>query len=264
MKKKRDDDVIKDKLSDYQEKELKYKPLKNIIPDYPSHWKDVDFLSFKTSIYNTAIIDLDSEEAKEVITKVNEAQLEDLKVVRIERVQNLAAYQKYMTEKDLLQNKYDEEFQLEKQLFHGTKITDPHTLLASEEGFDMRFSNKGMWGNGVYFADSLRYSDAYAFHPIKNSWEIKQVFLARVLTGNEFRSPANKEIKIPPVDKATNMRYDSVSSNPNGTEINIVYENGRSYPEYLITYYTTRKSFIGGKELIEAYRKFGHSDHIFS
>mmetsp|Transcript_24127 Transcript_24127/g.21444 ORF Transcript_24127/g.21444 Transcript_24127/m.21444 type:complete len:147 (-) Transcript_24127:50-490(-) len=41
---------------------------------------------------------------------------------------------------------------------------------------------------------------------------------------------------MPPVDKSTNLRYDSILGDYKGAGIHIVYDNGRSYPEYLITY----------------------------
>ena len=31
-------------------------------------------------------------------------------------------------------------------LYHGTSKTDPQSIYDSEEGFDIRFSNVGMWG----------------------------------------------------------------------------------------------------------------------
>lgn len=31
-------------------------------------------------------------------------------------------------------------------LYHGTRATDPKQIYDSSEGFDLRFSNGGMWG----------------------------------------------------------------------------------------------------------------------
>ena len=50
-----------------------------------------------------------------------------------------------------------------KLLFHGTSGTDPKLVYDSEEGLDMRFSNDGMWGRGIYFAVNSSYSNSYAF-----------------------------------------------------------------------------------------------------
>lgn len=63
-----------------------------------------------------------------------------------------------------------------------------------EEGFDMRFSNQGMWGNGIYFADQAIYSYRYSYTDGKDSSDkIRQMFLAKVLIGNSYKSePGSK------------------------------------------------------------------------
>ena len=44
-------------------------------------------------------------------------------------------------------------------LFHGTRQNNPELIYkGKEEGVDMRFSNHGMWGRGIYFAKSASYS----------------------------------------------------------------------------------------------------------
>ena len=50
----------------------------------------------------------------------------------------------------------------EMELFHGSSSTAPEEIYKSEEGFDMRFSHKGMWGQGNYFAVSAKHSCSYA------------------------------------------------------------------------------------------------------
>jgi hypothetical protein len=63
------------------------------------------------------------------------------------------------------------------QLYHGTKTTDPLTICNDDEGFDIRFSANGIWGQAVYFAVNSIYSDGYAYN-IANS--TKQMFYAKV------------------------------------------------------------------------------------
>ena len=53
--------------------------------------------------------------------------------------------------------------QLIKLLFHGSSGTDPRHIYQSEEGLDMRFSRKGRYGQGIYFADNSMYSTRYAY-----------------------------------------------------------------------------------------------------
>mmetsp|Transcript_22399 Transcript_22399/g.22184 ORF Transcript_22399/g.22184 Transcript_22399/m.22184 type:complete len:99 (+) Transcript_22399:869-1165(+) len=97
----------------------------------------------------------------------------------------------------------------------------------------MRFSNDGMWGRGVYFAESLNYSNQYAYKLPSPHNHVKQVFLAKVLTGQMYSSKADRTLKIPPTNPETNLKYDSILGS---SGIHIVYDNGRSYPEYLISY----------------------------
>ena len=70
-----------------------------------------------------------------------------------------------------------------KHLFHGTSSTDPSLIYKSESGLDMRFSNSGMYGKGIYFAEHSSYSDGYAFYK-NNAVGQKQMFLALVLVGD--------------------------------------------------------------------------------
>ena len=58
-------------------------------------------------------------------------------------------------------------------------------MYACEEGFDMRFSVEGMWGQGLYFAKDASYSDKYAY----KSGSEKAMFLARVLVGDDITLP---------------------------------------------------------------------------
>ena len=48
-------------------------------------------------------------------------------------------------------------------LYHGTSSVSPDQIYKSEEGFDSRFSNQGMWGQAVYFAANSSYSDNNSF-----------------------------------------------------------------------------------------------------
>jgi hypothetical protein len=48
-------------------------------------------------------------------------------------------------------------------MYHGTSATQPIIIYKSEEGFDLRYSNQGMWGFANYFAKNSSYSNKYAF-----------------------------------------------------------------------------------------------------
>lgn len=47
----------------------------------------------------------------------------------------------------------------------------------------MRFSQKGLFGEGIYFSDDPNYSDAYAHLPEPANPKVKQMFLVFVLIG---------------------------------------------------------------------------------
>jgi len=48
-------------------------------------------------------------------------------------------------------------------MYHGTSKTPPEIIYSSEEGFDVSYSNIGMWGKANYFAKNASYSNAYAY-----------------------------------------------------------------------------------------------------
>ena len=96
----------------------------------------------------------------------------------------------------------------EQYLFHGTRGTAPEMIYGQDEGFDVRFSSKGMWGKAIYFAKNALYSHAYRS---KGPGLYQQMFYARVMTGNSKLMPENNSLKIPPlIEGSTKERYDSV------------------------------------------------------
>ena len=62
------------------------------------------------------------------------------------------------------------------------------------------------------------------------------MFFAKVLIGKYKYLESDKNIKMPPMNEETKQRYDSVKGITKEWEVYIVYDNGKSYPEYLITY----------------------------
>jgi hypothetical protein len=50
-------------------------------------------------------------------------------------------------------------------MYHGTSHTTPETIYKSEEGFNIAFSNVGLWGIAIYFAKNSSYSGGtYAYN----------------------------------------------------------------------------------------------------
>jgi len=74
-------------------------------------------------------------------------------------------YEKFINEFKRMIKKYPhkEVNDIVKHLFHGTNQTDPGMIYQSEDGLDIRFSNCGAFGHGIYFANNSCYSHKYAF-----------------------------------------------------------------------------------------------------
>ena len=154
-------------------------------------------------------------------------------IQRIERIQNKLLWKRYLDCARRM-DKYNNGVIREVTLFHGTKTNDPEEIYKGDAGFDMRFSNEGLWGKGNYFAVNASYSDGYAHHCVGR----RQMLVAKVLTGYEY-SCQPKKFSQPPFrpDRGNIKRsYDSVSGIARNSKVYITYENERAYPAYLITY----------------------------
>jgi hypothetical protein len=111
---------------------------------------------------------------------------------------------------------------------------------------------------GIYFADKSEYSHSYAFKSgssgsVAASTERpgavggeQEMFLTKLLVGSEVlmnrdesQAMADKcrALTVPPVDPRTNLKYNTVTGHTSGSQVWVVYENGRAYPDYLVRYY---------------------------
>jgi len=149
-------------------------------------------------------------------------------ILKIQRVQNLWQWQKYVFLRDRLAKRHEKSTSHETLLFHGTRQNDPSLIHNGDDGFDMRFSQAGMWGKGSYFAVNARYSHDYCY--TLSSGNTRQMFSAKVAIGKSVELASKADLIKPPEG------YDSVTGQTNGSVVYIVYENGRAYPEHLITY----------------------------
>ncbi len=117
-------------------------------------------------------------------------------LVKLERIQNLWLWERYMhcKEKMLLKSAAAA---TEIQLFHGTRLRKPEEIYRSEYGFDFRWSSvTALWGTGSYFAASARYCTDYSYHvPSSNE---QQLLLAKVLVGESCPWPRDKSLRRPP------------------------------------------------------------------
>jgi hypothetical protein len=113
---------------------------------------------------------------------------------------------------------------------------------------------------GIYFAEKSSYSYSYSYKPLLGSAGLppsslqrpravddeREMFLTKLLVGKEVlmnrdESPQKeaecKKLIIPPVDPTTNLKYNTVTGYTAGSQVWVVYENGRAYPDYLVRYY---------------------------
>ena len=179
-----------------------------------------------------------SQEFERVQTRMHET-MPDVIIEKLERIQNQWLWEKYAQHRTRIHKKNQGGIN-EKDLFHGTSETRPSLIYNGEEGFDMRFSNGGMWGEGNYFGVDASYSHHFAY---RVSGEKHQMFLARVITGKRCYCEPDSSLRMPPIKQSWNMyrkfageRCDSVTGTTRGSQVFIVYDNLKAYPLYLITY----------------------------
>ena len=157
-------------------------------------------------------------------------------VITITRIQNMWLYEKYVQHRDRLALKNNGKSN-ECELFHGTRNTDPKEIFESEEGFDMRFSATGKWGQANYFAVNASYSDSFAH---VNASGYREMFLVKLLVGESYDSAPDSSLRMPPkmgVKRGElQTRYDTVTGMTRGSRVYMAYDNQKAYPAYLITY----------------------------
>lgn len=161
------------------------------------------------------------------------------KVMVITRIQNLTLWRRYSFFKSLMHKKNHGAVN-EKLLFHGTRNTDPITIISSEKGFDFRYGSEDcLWGKGAYFAVQARYCDRQFAY---KKGDDKQIFVARVLTGISFAMvQPNRALKEPPTKPNSTDRYDTVTGFTGGiirSQVYVIYDHDKAYPAYLLTYHS--------------------------
>ena len=204
--------------------------------EFPVWWDNMS----KTDFVKVIPLSSSSAECGKVCQEF-QATMPDACVVKVQRVQNKELWSRYMQCMSRMQEKNAVN---EKFLFHGTRGEPAEKICRSEEGFDMRFSREGMWGQANYFAVKASYSHGFA-HNGANGYEM---ILAKVLTGDSYYSPSDSTLRMPPEkhqhstgeNQLQQVRYDSVNGMTNGSVVYMTYSNDRAYPAYIITYSRTQ------------------------
>ncbi|XP_021254183.1 poly [ADP-ribose] polymerase 14 isoform X1 [Numida meleagris] len=158
----------------------------------------------------------------------------NLKIEKIERIQNPSLWKVYQIKKCQMDDKNGNKNN-EKLLFHGTSV-DSLTFINSY-GFNRSYAGRhaAQYGNGTYFAVNASYSahDTYS-KPDANGK--KHMYLARVLVG-EYSTGTQGAI-TPAAKNAGNSvdLYDSSTDNMNNPSMFIIFSDIQAYPEHLITF----------------------------
>ena len=181
------------------------------------------------------------------IEKLFKSTMMNTKITCIKRIQNKWLWEKYVQHKTRMDRKNNGRVH-ERQLFHGTSDTRPEKIYRYEEGFDMRFSRDGMWGQANYFAVDAYYSDEYAY---QRSDGQREIFLAKVLTGDSYCCKPDSSLRMPPLKYSGSetqigqVRYDTITGYIRDSQVTVqvymTYSNEKAYPAYLIQYYHTRR-----------------------
>mmetsp|Transcript_23653 Transcript_23653/g.50182 ORF Transcript_23653/g.50182 Transcript_23653/m.50182 type:complete len:298 (+) Transcript_23653:594-1487(+) len=167
-------------------------------------------------------------------------------ISKLWRIQNHSLWSYYSFHKDrLLKNDIQAN---ERRVWHRTRALEPSVIYQDKlDGFMMQYAAQGYWGRGIYFADKASYSKDYSYKPPTSSSVAErpdaregesEMFLTRLLVGKEIKLDQNRSLTVPPSDPSTGLKYNTVTGETQCSQVWIVYENGRAYPEYLVRYYT--------------------------
>ncbi|XP_054480599.1 protein mono-ADP-ribosyltransferase PARP11-like [Anoplopoma fimbria] len=164
-------------------------------------------------------------------------------IVSISRIQNMDLWDMYcLKKKQLMRIQGVKEIQ-EKRLFHGTKL--PNVDSICKYNFDLRLSEQGCYGQGIYFAKHATYADRYSLSstdPLpfygggaqgRQGQNTKVIFLARVMIG---KSTAGQMYFRKPDHGSIENSHDSCVDDVTNPKIFVIFDPNQIYPEYLIQY----------------------------
>mmetsp|Transcript_18062 Transcript_18062/g.25797 ORF Transcript_18062/g.25797 Transcript_18062/m.25797 type:complete len:344 (+) Transcript_18062:43-1074(+) len=157
------------------------------------------------------------------------------RITEIARIQNTFLWEYFTFQKERMTKLSGGKEPNSVSVWHGTRGTHPLTICRDKyDGFKMQHSRQGMWGRGIYFAEDAGYSNRYAH---MNNDGSRSMILAELLSGEESELCPNPSLIDTPMKPGGEMKYDTVTGTTKGSKVYVVYENGRAYPKYLVTYY---------------------------
>ena len=218
-----------------------------VSPDYqvPTEWQP--------QTQNTQLFEL-SESTDEYchIKSMFQLTMPNSVIVSIKRIQNNWLWERYVLTRKRLSKKNNGRVN-EKELFHGSRSSRAHLIYDSEEGFDMRYSSEGMWGQANYFAVKASYSNSYAY---ELGGGTREILLAKVLTGDSYKCSSDRTLRMPPVKygqtRFQQERYDTVEGETSGSTVYMTYSNDKAYPAYLIVYIPNSNKYGGMQQSLSS------------
>ncbi|XP_072256056.1 protein mono-ADP-ribosyltransferase PARP12-like [Pyxicephalus adspersus] len=150
----------------------------------------------------------------------------------IERIQNLALWEVYQWQKELMKKKNGGQKVDERRMFHGTSANLVDAIC--QQNFDWRIcgAHGTAYGKGSYFARDASYSHKYC----KNTKSEQCImFVARVLVG-DFICGSSSYLRPPAKSTSGSSFYDSCVDSKTNPSIFVVFEKHQIYPEYIIRY----------------------------
>ena len=213
----------------------------------PDHW---DKIVDPSVVQKSKPLDKNSKEFQDVAKPFMSTLPPTTKIVRIQRIQNLAMRQTYIVkrntvisrDKSLVGGKRKSVSRFERSyLWHGTDENTVEKII--QQGFNRSFCGKNatMYGKGVYFARDASYSSDDTYSPPSKPSGHKYILACNVIVGEFCLGKTNA--RTPDLrDAAKNILYDSTVDNLHNPSLYVTYHDACALPEYLIVFKEGRKS----------------------
>jgi len=180
----------------------------------------------------------DGSEKKIVVDWFMKTLGQNVKVVKVERIQNVSLWQSFAVKRQTVLSREGDTTTVgtssleRKWLFHGTTAEVVPKII--QQGFNRSFCgrNATMFGKGVYFARDAAYSSSKAYSA-PDATGIQRMFLCRVVVGMVCQGV--KDAVCPSVrDADKHLLFDTTVDNVNDSGIFVTYHDAQAYPEYLV------------------------------
>jgi len=178
----------------------------------------------------------DGDEKRRCVQKFMSTLPPSVKVVDVQRVQNVSMWQSYAVKRSTIfgreKNKDNQQRFERVWLFHGTDEDTVPKIYT--QGFNRSFCGKNAtaFGKGVYFARDAAYSSSTTYSR-PNAQRIQHMFLCRVTVG-EYCSGVRDALT--PGVREGNLLYDSTVNSMSDPSIYVTYHDAQAYPEYLVRF----------------------------